>query len=258
MTKHPGPCIEDRFRFGANASRLRTHYQYNGDGTIRTTEMDNGADGVVDHRVEYERDDQGNPTSIETTTLLKEKPQSITRRFRYEYDEQGRTLVSEEYEGDGKGTVRRVSNTYNEHGDVTRSATDQRPIDGRPDKITTHSYTYDDRGNKLSDKAVLHQQGTKGMSELLTDLTFRYDSRGNMIAREMRSPSLGLSEQHALTYDPHGNLVAEEIDKGLDGTIDSRVTYTSDEKGNPLVIETDEDADGTADSRLVFEYSCWN
>jgi YD repeat-containing protein len=58
----------------------------------------------------------------------------------------------------------------------------------------------------------------------------------------------------AVQCDSNGNTLTEEIDRGADGTVDSRRTYTYDAAGNMLTREADNDADGTVDRRWTYTY----
>ena len=63
-----------------------------------------------------------------------------------------------------------------------------------------------------------------------------------------------VDSRYTYTHDASGNRTMEVVDSNADGTVDSHSTYTFDAHGNWTMTESDSNADGTVDDRITLTY----
>lgn len=168
-------------------------------------------------------------------------PESIDR---YEWLENG-TLLSYERLNFAQGTRNRsLTQSYDEAGKLIQKDWDESG-DGVYDLTYKHSYSPDLRLAEI--------QRYEG-EDLQKTEAFSYDDAGRVSYVETfvsgESPTLRVSQ----LYDDSGNRVEQQFDYEVDGTIDSRFTYSFDSNSNLLSESRDFNDDGTVTEERSFSW----
>lgn len=115
--------------------------------------------------------------------------------------------------------------------------------------------TFDEAGNPIQ---VDTRAGTDGAFTSHTTRT--YNDNGDILTEDYdQDGDESIDLKIARTYDDATGLVTlHEVDRGADGTVDRRITYTYEmgpgEVPTTRTADIDEDADGTTDSRTLTTY----
>jgi hypothetical protein len=113
--------------------------------------------------------------------------------------------------------------------------------DGVADSVT--SFIYDDAGNLT------------GTSNSVTNTTeiLSYDNNNNLVSHftdNLRKPDI----EQKFTFNDDKTLSSLELDDGVDGSVESTVTYHYDAEGHLSTYEIDQDNDGSADALASYTY----
>lgn len=95
----------------------------------------------------------------------------------------------------------------------------------------TITYTYDNKGNKLTAEKVYEYEGSESDPNYNNITTYTYDNAGNMLTA-LTSYKDGSWRKHTYTYDQNSNLLTEVYES--DECIYEEFTYTYDNNGNVL------------------------
>ena len=174
---------------------------------------DSNLDGVADSRQTRQLDDQGRILSSINDSDLDGLPDyELQQRF----DERGR-LTRQAVDNDGGGFDRITERAYDDSlpGYIQTIDAD---ADGSVDAMTR--YTFTDQGALLSRE---EDSAADGVYERVTRNSF--DASGRQVGSEETVDGVveRLTEHF---YDAAGNLERIEIDRGADGTIDQRDSYS--------------------------------
>lgn len=98
---------------------------------------------------------------------------------------------------------------------------------------TTTTYTYDSKGNMLTETAV--------HSDYTAKTTYTYDASGNMLTYTYKDNHKDYPETYTVTYtyDANGNMLTERKTDDLYSENNYTCTYTYDANGNTLTEKTD-------------------
>lgn len=210
-------------------------YEYDGNGQLVKESTLGINDAPVGYK-QYERDENGNATSI--TSYVADGPEEYSEEYRtvYEYNDSGLKVKETSFVGDeaasttmyayeadrlvseklyeGSELIAECAYEYDENGRLTASTrTDN--IEGT---AVVKSYTYDDKGRVISVSTA-----TDGSVTGRTDYT--YDDNGNELTRKDYGAGNELlsSVKNEYAYDEPGNMI--------------KCTRTQDDSGQVTVIE---------------------
>lgn len=149
-----------------------------------------------------------------------------------------------------------VTNTYDESGNVIVQHY-VRDTDNPADTLTT--YEYDEHGNHTVEQSDLRQDtefgwstpGQDGVIDRHVTYTYSYDERGNTLTEVVAG---SLSACHTNTFDEQNNLVRDELDRHCNGSLDEITSYAYDSMGNNLAEIIDFGADGRGDWEYISTY----
>ncbi|MDP8102040.1 hypothetical protein [Phocoenobacter atlanticus] len=183
------------------------------------------------------------------------KPNSITER---EYDIYGNN-VKEYHDRDGNGEFEySTTNTFDELGRVIKTDKDI-GLDNKIDSTKTYEYLddvlkdyriiYDNNADGKIDKVDTHLyndkgEGIKRIEDNDLDISNGVSSYTVYDYSEYYTKNIGKSSvynsddtpryQLIYHYDDKGRVVGADTDKGIDGSIDSKITFKYDDLGNQI------------------------
>lgn len=196
----------------------------------------------------YTYDEQGNVASKETYYEFGEDAGRLEYRSEYTYDEQG-ILISEKYyrydSEDSGQTISQIDYTYL-YDDQGRVAERQEYQEQKPEGRT--KYTYDEWDNVVT-KTYYSEDGS--IADQI-DYTYTYDEQGNVLREKARSWGGGVNSDYQYTYDEQGKMLTEERDIG-ELLLWNRKEYIYDEQGNLLTVYF-YNKDGDCDGRYEYVY----
>ncbi|MBW2262792.1 MAG: hypothetical protein JRG91_12525, partial [Deltaproteobacteria bacterium] len=222
-------------------------YSYDESGNQVLVQWDREDDGVIDYRVEYDRNERGD--------VLEERAYTGD-------DLSGWTVTT--YDGEG-GVV-----TVEEH---QHFCIDWTVFTGETVSRRT-TYTNDGAGRVTVEVDGVECLIADGVIDVRTERIF--DESGNLMVNNVDGTAVTPGPPDGLldactrySYDEHGWLVRIEWDGGgglpsgghalCDGSVDSISVRVHDDEGREVRIENDTDADGVADEVLSYEYDpCGN
>jgi hypothetical protein len=206
-------------------------------------ERDEGADGVIDSRTEYQYDQRA---QLVFSSHDDDGDGATNSTSSNEYDEHGHRVRSESDSDDRPNSI--VRSVYDEDGDRTRTERDG-DGDGDVDAVTTTSY--DDIGRVLRVEDDDDANGTPNRI-----VTYWYDDDVNQKGSREDVDADGFIDKSTTNFlDENGYLIRREVDTGDDGTVNSRDTYERDVRGNSIRYESDRDGDGELDDIELNEYN---
>ncbi len=222
-------------------------YTYDEAGNQVLVEADSRSDGVIDYRVEYERDDGGD--------VLEERAYSLGELSGwtvYTYDDVGGVVTVEEHQ----------------HFCIDWSVFTGEIVSRRT------TYTNDGAGHVTVEVDGVECEVADGVIDIRIERTF--DAAGSLIAEDVDGDALTPGPPDGVPdsctrhlYDERGLRLRTEWDGGVDGSTgvprpcdgvpDSIAIHAHDEEGREVRLENDYDADGDAEEAFTYEYDpCGN
>ncbi|WNC70802.1 hypothetical protein RGQ13_11735 [Thalassotalea psychrophila] len=235
----------------------QTQNIYNEQGLVVEHKRDSEGDDFYEYVVSYEYDADGNMTRksqdndgdddadtiyIYTfTNGLLTKSQDV---WDADYDENAINVidfervyiynqfgaVSQRVETNYSRNTQRVYDfIFDEDGNHIFTYIDDTPEVEGYDQIV--SFTYDDKGNKLSQYSDSNGDGDNEYGYV-----YQYDAMNNMISQTnyQNGNFVTPSSSWTKTYDEHGNELTDETDNNGDGTINYGYSYIYDDNGNQI------------------------
>ena len=179
--------------------------------------------GVDDSKITYTYDKNGNVITEKTTDI--ETKQVWTTQYTYNKNNLVLTIKSTEPDG---SVSRNVTYTYDANGRLTTF--------GDYDNENYHDYTYDDKGNLLSDTSFVG-------GKVYTKDLYTYTAGGNVFTHITQNADGKKDHEITYNYDKNGNTLTEMYYDGAGNSV-WIIDYTYDDKGNMLTA-TEKDSDGT-------------
>jgi hypothetical protein len=144
----------------------------------------------------------------------KVNPSSSGRKYRIDYDRNGRWVKRMRYESDGIAVKEKVLSTYDENGNLLTYKT----FDGHGKRLNSygHSYKYD-KQNRIIESMD---------SNMVQKRIYKYDIMGHCIEDKWEG------REHQIVqykYDGSGKLMAEDYTDNLQGDDVSQIIYRYDE-----------------------------
>ena len=214
-------------------------YSYDANGNeIRAETIQSGLSRWV---METRRDISGNPVEIAHFDLG-----APTWRAVHSYDDLGRPVKSEYYDGSGQLTGGSESDygadflqTATRYFDATRtlSMTAQMRYDENGEVIQEFLYDSVDQligayhGTRDSNGNLLREEQKDGAGLTVSATTIEYDATGRRRGLKIYDSTSALTGIHVLSYDPKGRLVSTRIDDISNGVIIDQITTYKPVKG---------------------------
>ncbi len=198
----------------------------------------------------------------------------ITLISTYAYDANSRK-TSTKLDNEGDGTVETYYTfTYDANGNLTETYYDKdkdgvaeslgavRAYDGAGNMIQqtyrgwydiVFLYTYDARGNMLSQKQV----NPSNLSQVYNWTEWTYDSHDNILTWGYDSNNDSVIDQSgafSYVYSSGGLVLEKHFDDGANGTFETHTTYTYDKDGNILTETESAVTSGTIISTITYFY----
>ena len=257
--------------YSDQTSTDRIDYQYDEKGRVTNTRTDSGDNGSYDSTERYTYNAQGLPATYEQDQNADGVPDYVETTL---FNENGQKSGSET-DSNGDGVVdRRVLYKFDTSGGLDQIDTDN-DADGVIDSVWTITGSvalgsvdtvFDDLTPANSDWSIHTEYNASGdrvredhilNNSYIDKIRYEYFYNSKALL-ELQQVDLGIDgtidARGAYSYDAQDRLTTEALDLNTDGAIDQYVTWEYTETGLLQSIATDTDADGNAEIRHVYEY----